>query len=114
MKTFDLIKQYKFFEKDIKRRVLKVLSSGSDILGQNVKSFENNARNYLATRYTVSCNSGTDALVMSLRALNIGNNDQVITTPFTYFATSEAISLVGATPIFADINPHTYNINPKK
>ena len=51
---------------------------------------------------------------MSLRALNIGNNDQVITTPFTYFATSEAISLVGATPIFADINPHTNNINPKK
>jgi UDP-2-acetamido-2-deoxy-ribo-hexuluronate aminotransferase len=114
MKTFDLIKQYKIFEKDINKRVLKVLSSGSYILGQNVKSFENNARNYLATRYTVSCNSGTDALVMSLRALNIGNNDQVITTPFTYFATSEAISLVGATPIFADINPHTYNINPKK
>ena len=106
---YDLI-----FEKDINDRVLKVLSSGSYILGQNVKSFENNARNYLATRYTVSCNSGTDALVMSLRALKIGNNDQVITTPFTYFATSEAISLVGATPIFADINPHTFNINPKK
>ena len=114
MKTFDLIKQYKIFEKDINKRVLKVLSSGSYILGQNVKSFENNARKYLATRYTVSCNSGTDALVMSLRALNIGSNDQVITTPFTYFATSEAISLVGAIPIFADINPHTFNINPKK
>lgn len=114
MKTFDLIKQYKIFEKDINKRVLKVLSSGSYILGQNVKSFENNARKYLATRYTVSCNSGTDALVMSLRALNISSNDQVITTPFTYFATSEAISLVGAIPIFADINPHTFNINPKK
>ena len=114
MKTFDLIKQYKIFEKDINKRVLKVLSSGSYILGQNVKSFEGNARKYLATRYTVSCNSGTDALVMSLRALNISSNDQVITTPFTYFATSEAISLVGAIPIFADINPHTFNINPKK
>ena len=114
MKTFDLTKQYKIFEKEIKKRVLNVLSSGSYILGENVKSFENNASRYLATRYTVSCNSGTDALVMSLRALNIGQNDQVITTPFTYFATSEAISLVGATPIFADINPHTFNINPKK
>ena len=114
MKTFDLIKQYKIFEKDINKRVLRVLSSGSYILGQNVKSFENNARKYLATRYTVSCNSGTDALVMSLRALDISSNDEVITTPFTYFATSEAISLVGAIPIFADINPHTFNINPKK
>ncbi len=114
MKTFDLTKQYKIFEKDIKKRVLKVFSSGSYILGENVKSFENNSRKYLDTRYVVSCNSGTDALVMSLRALNIGQNDQVITSPFTYFATSEAISLVGATPIFADINPHTFNINPKK
>ncbi len=114
MKTFDLTKQYKMFEKDIIRSVSKVLSSGSYILGENVKIFEESVGKYLGTRYTVSCNSGTDALVMSLRALNIGNNDQVITTPFTYFATSEAISLVGAKPIFADINPHTFNINPKK
>jgi UDP-2-acetamido-2-deoxy-ribo-hexuluronate aminotransferase len=114
MKTFDLIKQYKFFEKDINKKIQRVLSSGSYILGENVKSFENNARKYLGTKYTVSCNSGTDALVLSLRALNIGNNDRVITTPFTYFATSEAISLVGAKPVFADINPHTFNINPKR
>ena len=114
MKTFDLTKQYRLFKKDIEKRILEVLSSGSYILGENVKSFENNVRKYLDTRYTISCNSGTDALVMSLRALNIGERDQVITTPFTYFATSEAISLVGAQPIFADINPHTFNINPKK
>ncbi len=114
MKTFDLTEQYKIFKKDINKKILDILSSGSYILGDNVKSFEQNVRKYLNTRYALSCNSGTDALVMSLRALNIGSNDQVITTPFTYFATSEAISLVGAKPIFADINPHTFNINPKK
>ncbi len=114
MKSFDLTKQYKLFKKDINKKILEVLSSGSYILGRNVKSFENNVCKYLNTKYTVSCNSGTDALVMSLRALNIGKDDQVITTPFTYFATSEAISLVGAQPVFADINPHTFNINPKR
>ena len=57
MKTFDLIKQYKFFEKDINKKIQRVLSSGSYILGENVKSFENNARKYLDTKYTVSCNS---------------------------------------------------------
>ena len=64
-------------------------------------------------KYSISCNSGTDALVMSLRACGITSGDSVITTPFTYFATSEAISLVGAKPVFVDINPHTFNINPK-
>lgn len=114
MKIFDLQKQFTFFEKKINKKIISILSSGSYILGENVKSFEKNITKYLGTRYSVSCNSGTDALVMSLRAIGIGNNDQVITTPFTYFATSEAISLVGAKPIFADINPHTFNINHKK
>ncbi len=113
MKIFDLKKQFKIFENDINRKVLKIISSGSYILGDNVKSFEKNVSHYLGSKYTVSCNSGTDAIVMSLRALDISNNDEVITTPFTYFATSEAISLVGARPVFADINPHTFNINPK-
>ena len=114
MKIFDLQKQFKFFEKDINKKITKILSSGSYILGENVKNFEKNSSKYLGTKYAVSCNSGTDALVMSLRAAGIGSNDHVITTPFTYFATSEAISLVGAKPIFADINPHTFNINHKK
>jgi dTDP-4-amino-4,6-dideoxygalactose transaminase len=69
--------------------------------------------NFVGSKYSVSCNSGTDALVLSLRALNIGDGDEVITTPFTYFATAEAIVLVGAKPIFVDINPHTFNINYK-
>lgn len=114
MKIFDLKKQYKEFGQIIDKKILKILSSGSYILGDNVKNFEIFSRNYLNSKYTISCNSGTDALVLSLRALKIGVGDEVITTPFTYFATAEAISLVGAKPIFADINPHTFNINPKK
>ena len=114
MKIFDLKKQFKLFEKDINEKVSEILSSGSYILGNNVKTFEKNVSQYLDVKYSISCNSGTDALVMSLRACGITSGDSVITTPFTYFATSEAISLVGAKPVFVDINPHTFNINPKK
>ena len=114
MKIFDLKKQYKEFGDTIDKDILKILSSGNYILGENVNRFEELSKNFLNSKYTVSCNSGTDALVLSLRALGIGHADNVITTPFTYFATAEAISLVGANPIFADINPHTFNINPKK
>lgn len=113
IKSFDLTEQYKQFERKIKSKVFKVLASGNYILGDNVKSFEKEINNYLGSKYSVSCNSGTDALILSLRALDIGRGDEVITTPFTYFASSEAISLVGAKPVFVDINPHTFNINPK-
>ena len=114
LKLFDLQEQYKLFKKDLDKKVIDILSSGKYILGDHVKSFEKNISKFLGTKYVVSCNSGTDALVMSLRALDIGPGHEVITTPFTYFATAEAISLVGAKPVFADINPHTFNINPKK
>ena len=114
MKIFDLKNQYKEFGHIIDKDILKILSSGNYILGENVKKFEEVSRIFLNSKYTVSCNSGTDALVLSLRALGIGSGDTVITTPFTYFATAEAISLVGANPVFADINPHTFNINPKR
>ncbi len=66
MKIFDLQKQFKFFEKKINKKITKILSSGSYILGENVKNFEKNSSKYLGTKYSVSCNSGTDALVMSL------------------------------------------------
>ena len=113
IKSFDLTEQYKKLEKKINSKVLKVLSSGNYILGENVRFFEKQINDYLGSKYSVSCNSGTDALILSLRALGIEKNDEVITTPFTYFASSEAISLVGAKPVFADINPHTFNINHK-
>ena len=114
IKLFDLKEQYKKFGKIIDKKVISILSSGNYILGKNVELFEENAKKYLNGKYALSCNSGTDALVLSLRALGIKTGDEIITTPFSYFATAESISLVGAKPIFADINPHTFNINPKK
>jgi dTDP-4-amino-4,6-dideoxygalactose transaminase len=82
------------------------------ILGENVRDFQDEAAGYVGSRYAVGVANGTDALVLSLRALDIGPDDEVITTPFTFFATTEAISLVGATPVFADIDEHSFNLDP--
>ena len=97
----------------INKNIIDVLSSGQYILGKNVRTIEDKFASHLGVNYAVSCNSGTDALLLSLRAMEIGPGDEVITTPFTYFATAEVIALTGAKPIFADINPHTFNINHK-
>ena len=113
IKIFDLREQYKNIAKEVNKNVTNILSSGQYILGKNVAKLEDNFAKHVGAKYAVSCNSGTDALLLSLRALGIGKGDEVITTPFTYFATAEVIALVGAKPIFADINPHTFNINHK-
>ncbi len=114
IKIFDLKEQYNVIAKDIQTKINTVLSSGQYILGENVKSFESKVAVFLNVKHAISCNSGTDALILSLKALGIKNGDEIITTPFTYFATIEAIIHVGAKPIFIDINPHTFNINHKK
>jgi dTDP-4-amino-4,6-dideoxygalactose transaminase len=82
------------------------------ILGENVKGFQQEAADYVGSRYAVGVANGTDALVLSLRALGIGPGDEVITSPFTFFATAEAVSLVGATPVFADIREDSFNLDP--
>ncbi|NEP81323.1 MAG: DegT/DnrJ/EryC1/StrS family aminotransferase [Okeania sp. SIO3B3] len=107
----DLTQQYESIAEEINTRVQEVLSSGRYIGGSIVDEFEQQFANYIDVSHCVSCNSGTDALFLALRAVNIGHGDEVITTPFTFFATAEVISAVGATPVFIDIDPQTFNLD---
>ena len=111
---FDSKRQYEKIGSEIEKAVLDVLRSGAYILGPNVKALEKELAEYIGCNYTVALNSGTDALHLALRALDIGAGDEVITTAFTFVATAEAIGIVGAKPVFVDINPHTFNIDPAK
>ena len=114
IKLFDLSRQYTHLKPNLELKIAKVLASGQYIMGKNVNTFEKNVSKYLSTKNAITCNSGTDALIIALRSLNISRGDEVITTPFTYFSTIEAILLVGAKPIFVDINPITFNIDSSK
>jgi dTDP-4-amino-4,6-dideoxygalactose transaminase len=104
----DLTRQYRSIREEMDRAVLGVLAAGSYVNGPNVRAFEEELAAYCGTAEAVALNSGTDALHLSLRALGIGPGDEVITTPFTFVATTEAIGIVGATPVFVDIDPATF------
>lgn len=108
---FDLTEQYKVLAEEMNAAVSEVLASGGYIGGLRVEGFEQQFASYVGTHYCVACNSGTDALYLALRALNIGVGDEVITTPFTFVATAETITAVGATPIFVDIDAQTFNLS---
>ena len=110
----DSKRQYAQIGSEIEKVVCEVLRSGSYILGPNCKALEAELAKYIGCNYTITLNSGTDALHLALRALDIGAGDEVITTAFTFVATTEAIGIVGATPVFADIDPDTFNIDYKK
>ncbi len=107
----DLVRQYKLISDEIDSAVLEVVRSGRYIGGAVVSDFEKELAQYVGSSYCVSCNSGTDALYLALKVLNIGPGDEVITTPFTFIATAETISLVGAKPVFVDIERDTFNID---
>jgi UDP-2-acetamido-2-deoxy-ribo-hexuluronate aminotransferase len=108
----DLKPQYKALEAPINARIQTVLNHGQFILGPEVAESEKALSDYIGAKYCLTAASGTDALMMALMALGIGPGDEVITTPFSFFATAEVISLVGASPVFVDIDPVTYNLNP--
>jgi dTDP-4-amino-4,6-dideoxygalactose transaminase len=110
----DVVGQYKKIKPEIDTVVLRVLESGQYILGKEVAEFEKEIAAYLHVKHAVGCASGTDALLAALMALNIGPGDEVVTTPFTFVATTETIVLLGATPVYVDIDPVTFNIDPSK
>lgn len=110
----DLQRQYQQLQSALNAAVLAVLESGQYIGGGAIAQFEDAFAAYLGTSSCVSCNSGTDALYLALRALKIGVGDEVLTSSFSFIATAEAISMTGATPVFIDIEPHSFNLNPNQ
>ena len=107
----DLRTQYQSLKSGIDAGIQSVLDNTHFILGENVRALEAEIADYLGVAHAVSCASGTDALHLALRAAGIGPGDEVITTPFTFIATAEAIAYVGATAVFVDIDPATFNLD---
>ena len=113
MEFIDLKSQQKRIRDSLNIRIKKVLDESRYILGEEVRELESELSLFSGSKYCVSCANGTDALMLALMALDIGPNDGVITVPFTYIATLEAIAVLGATPILVDIYDSTFNMNPE-
>lgn len=112
--SFDLSQQFKQIGEELSAAALQVLASGQYIGGAAVSEFEQQFSHYVGTQECIACNSGTDALFLALRSLDIGAGDEVITPPFTFIATAEMISATGAVPVFVDIDPQTFNLDLKQ
>lgn len=107
----DLKAEYELLRDEIEPAVLDALAACQYINGPNVKAFEAEAAHYAGVKHAIACASGTDALLIALRAIGIGPGDEVITTPFTFVATASTILMCGATPVFVDIDPHSFNLD---
>lgn len=111
MQLIDLQAQYQRIKPDVDARIQAVLDHGRYVMGPEVEALEARLAEYVGIEHCIALSSGTDALLVAMMALNIGPGDEVITTPFTFIATGEMIGLLGATPVFVDIDPDTYNID---
>ena len=109
----DLKTQYNHNKSDIDDAIHRVLDHGQYIMGPEVKELEEKLADYIGVNFALTCSSGTDALLLPLMANGIENGDIVFTTPFTFFASAESITLAGGTPVFVDIDPNTYNLCPQ-
>tara|TARA_Y100000746_G_scaffold107612_1_gene92018 strand:- start:8662 stop:9771 length:1110 start_codon:yes stop_codon:yes gene_type:complete len=114
MEFLDLKTQQKRIRKPLEKRINKILDHGAYIMGPEVFELEEKLADYCGVKHAISCSSGTDALLIPLMAWGIGPGDAVFTTPFTYVATAEVISILGATPIFVDVYESTFNIDCEK
>src|SRR4029078_10620887 len=108
----DLRAQHATIKDEVVPALMRVVDDQLFILGQPVEQLENAVAALSRTKYAIGCANGTDAILLALRALDIGRGDEVITTPFTFFATAGTVHNVGATPVFVDIEPRTFNIAP--
>jgi UDP-2-acetamido-2-deoxy-ribo-hexuluronate aminotransferase len=112
MEFIDLKQQYALLKDSVDRRMAEVLRHGKFIMGPEVAALEDTLARYTGSKHAIACSSGTDALLIALLALGVGAGDEVITTPFTFIATAEVIALLGARPVFVDIDAQTYNLDP--
>ncbi|CAL7963085.1 UDP-2-acetamido-2-deoxy-3-oxo-D-glucuronate aminotransferase [Gammaproteobacteria bacterium] len=114
MQFVDLNYQYKKIQEKVTQRILHVLDHGQYIMGPEIKELENKLAAFVGAKHCIGVANGTDALLIAMMALGVGAGDEVITTPFTFIATAEMIALLGAKPVFVDIDPRTYNIDATK
>ena len=110
----DLRRQFDPIRDEVMKEVARVIESQYFILGPDVEKFERNFAAYSGAKYAIGCASGTDALELALMALDIGPGDEVLTVPYSFFATAGAIVTVGATPVFVDVEPDTFNLDVTK
>lgn len=113
MEFRDLKQQYQVLKTDIDQAMTDVATSGAFIMGSPVKELEKELAEYVGVKHCLTCANGTDALTLALKALNIGKGDAVFVPDFTFFASAEVVSLEGATPVFVDVDPYTFNIDCK-